>query len=99
MTTTNERPRGRQVPQQNSAIDLAPKQRAIVEQIQADRKELDRLEAMRDQLIARINANRGKLELIAELAEEYGQPGALSELQAEREAPPTPGPQEEHPDA
>lgn len=56
-------------------IDLSSKQRAVVQQMQRDHEELSSLEARRDSLLARINANRGKLELIAELAAEYGSTG------------------------
>lgn len=73
MTANGSRLRGRHVPPTSKAIDLTPKQRTIVQQIQEDQAELSQLEQRQTQLLARINANRGKLELIAELAEEYGQ--------------------------
>jgi hypothetical protein len=56
----------------DGSIDLTEKQRAIIAQIQADERRLVALESERDQALARLNANRGKLELIAELVAEYG---------------------------
>lgn len=53
-------------------IDLTTRQRAIAQQIHEDQVELTLLEQRTTQLMARIHANRGKLELIEELTKEYG---------------------------
>jgi hypothetical protein len=55
-------------------IDLGTKQRAIMQEIQADEAQLAQLQRMIEATTARLNGNRGKLALIAALLEEYGAP-------------------------
>lgn len=50
-------------------IDLGARQRVVLAQLQQDQRRLAALNQERDTVIARINASRGKLELIAELTE------------------------------
>ena len=54
-------------------IDLGAHQRAVAGQIQADQQRLKELNEERERVIERINAGRGKLDLIAELAAEVTQ--------------------------
>lgn len=69
---SDEHQKGRAVPTATKTIDLTERQRAIVAQIQADEATLTRLREQEDTVLARLNANRGKLELIFELAAQYG---------------------------
>jgi len=50
-------------------IDLGAKQRAIITQIQADEDQLVQLRREIEAATARLHASRGKLDLIAELAQ------------------------------
>jgi cell division protein FtsB len=54
----------------NRAIDLGAKQRAIIVQLRQDQQRLAELDEERAQCLARINASRGQLDLIAELAQD-----------------------------
>jgi hypothetical protein len=51
-------------------INLSTFQRAIVEQLQQDQQRLLELNEERERVIARIHAGRGKLDFIAELAQQ-----------------------------
>ena len=51
----------------DTQINLTALQRTITEQIRTDENSLAALRRQTDQLTARINANRGKLDLLADL--------------------------------
>ncbi len=53
-------------------IDLGPMQRSIVEALKQDAARLEELDKERAAIRDRMAANRGKLDLIAELADKYG---------------------------
>lgn len=74
-------------------IDLRPLQQQALQEIRECEAEIERLEQRKAQLLACINANRGKLELIAELAEKYGTqqlPAEESEIPHAPDHPPAP---------
>jgi len=49
-------------------LDLGVFQRATITQLQQDQQRLTELDTEREQLVARIHASRGKLDLLAEMA-------------------------------
>jgi hypothetical protein len=59
-------------------VDLGAKQQAIMEQVASDEAILARLQANVAAITARLQASRGKLELIAELSEEAQRPVVTS---------------------
>jgi hypothetical protein len=67
---------------QERVIDLGEKQRALVDLIQRDEGYLATLHKEIAAVKERLAANRGKLDLIAELAQAYGQPGVLEQRPA-----------------
>jgi hypothetical protein len=67
---------------QEWVIDLGEKQRALVGLIQRDEGYLATLQKEIEAVKERLAANRGQLDLIAELAQEYIQPGVLEEALA-----------------
>ncbi len=67
---------------QEWVIDLGEKQRALVDLIQRDEGYLATLQKEIEAVKERLAANRGQLDLIAELAQEYIQPGVLEEALA-----------------